>query len=273
MEDLRFEVVIDDNLEPGATNVVAFGQFEALDDSACIYCKEASELPDFHEDLILGRPFPLVLVTHKIETLSRLVAVALFLHRDLAIHPRMPAVVSSVGLVDRLGFAGLAHIDFDLGRFLHFLLSYLPSGLSRVEQKDRLSKAVGWIREYVVEDRLPSMPPSASPPQILDVGTNGFVVAQSDSDSLEEGWVELFRGGYLRGALSGPEVGGRRRVLIARKSAFLAFDLGKAAEVLNEVEGALGDPSGWFAGDLWLDSPRGGTQLLVSDIVKVLIRV
>jgi hypothetical protein len=61
-------------------------------------------------------------------------------------------------------------------------------------------------------------------------------------------------------------------VLVARKSSFLAFDLQKAAEILNEAERAMGEPE-WVTDGLWLEGPPKGTRLLVSAITKVLVRV
>ena len=125
-----------------------------------------------------------------------------------------------------------------------------------------------------MEDRLPALPPEPEPPRPFDYGTNGFVLAQAAPKApLEDGWVELYREGYLRGALFSPPEQDRRTVLVARKSPFLAFDLWKAAEVLNEAERAMGEPPGWLADELWLRGPEQGTLLLVSAITKVLIRV
>jgi len=274
MQELKFEVVVNADLCSEVEGVVAFGEFSSPKGTAVVYPDELTELTSFYADLLLGRPFPLTLATRKVARIGRLVSLALFLHRDLAVHPRMPALVAAASLVDQLRLVGLAHVDPDLARFFKFLVACLPPGLSKSEQKDRLVTAVGWIREYVLEDRLPSLPPAPATPTIFDVGTNGFVLAQSAPKvPLEDGWVELFRQGYLRGALFGLDKDGRRAVLAARKSHFLEFDLRRASEALNEVEGAMGEPAGWVTDGLWLEGPEGGTRLLIADVQKVLVRV
>jgi hypothetical protein len=272
MEELRLEVVIDrEHGQQVGDDAVAFGDFEG----PLVYPDEAEPLTAFYGHLILGRPFPLKLVMRDVCSVSRLLTVALFLHRELAIHPAMPGLIASASLVDQLKHVGLAHIDRDLARFFQLLVGYLPPGLSRKEQKQRLVTAVDWVRQCVLEGALPALPPLPSPPQPFDYGGNGFVLAEAATvkASLEDGWVELFRQGFLRGALFSPPKDERRTVLAARKSPFLAFDMRKAAEVLNEGERALGEPSGWLADDLWLRGPEQGTRLLVSAITDVLVRV
>lgn len=272
MEELRFEVIIDPDLSPEIENVVAFGEFTSPNGTAAIFPDGALALTRFYGDLVLGRPFPLTLVLRKIDTIGKIVSLVLFLHRDLAIHPKMPALVAAASFVDQLKLVGLAHIDPDLARFFKFLVSYLPPTLSRSDLKKRLVTVVGWIREYLLEDRLPALPPAPPIPRILDVGTNGFVLAEGQCP-LEDGWVELFRQGYLRGALFSPDRDGRRIVMVARKSPFLDFDLRKAADILNEAEQAMGEPPDWVTDGLWLNSPPKGTLLLVSAITKVFVRI
>lgn len=272
MEELRFEVVIDPDVDPKVENVVAFGEFTSPEQTAVIYPDDPALLVNFYSDLILGRPFPLTLVTRIVNTIGKIVSLALFLHRDLAIHPRMTSLVAAATLVDQLRLVGLAHIDPDLARFFKFLVSYMPPGLSKDQQKDKLVTVVGWVREYILEDRLPSLPRSSPPPVVFDIGTNGFVLAHTKS-SMEDGWIELYRQGYLRGALFGSDREGRRAVLAARKSPFLSFDLKKAAEILNETERAMGEPPGWATDGLWMEGPPNGTLLLISAITSVLVRV
>lgn len=272
MEELRFEVLIDPDLDPEVENVVALGGFTTSKGTAAVYPDDRTALTNLYSDLILGRSLPLTLKARKIDTVGKLVAVALFLHRDLAIHPRMPSLIASASFVDQLQVVGLSHIDPDMARFFKFLLAYMPPDLPKSKQKDRLVTVVGWIRDFLLEDRLPSLPPAPKPPVIFEVGTNGFVLAEARS-SLEDGWIELYRRGYLRGALFGLDKDGRRTVLAARKSPYLTFDLRKAAEVLNEAEKAMGEPPAWEADELWLEGPPQGTFLLVSAITKVLIRV
>lgn len=272
MEELRFEVLVDPSLDAEVENAVALGDFKSPGGTAIIYPDGPSTTSIFYGDLILGKPFPLTLVMRRLDSLGKLLTLALFLHRDLAIHPRMPSLVASASFVDHMGLVGMAHIDPDLARFFKFLSSYLPPDLPKTQQKDRIVTVVGWIGEYVREDRLPALPKAPPAPSVFDRGTNGFVLAETQG-SLEDGWVDLFRQGYLRGALFGPDLNGRRKVLAARKSLFLAFDLKKAADILNEAEAAMGEPSGWATDGLWLEGPEAGTLLLVSAITQVLVRV
>src|SRR5215831_14816074 len=51
-------------------------------------------LPSFFEDLLLGRPMPPTFATRSIQDVDTLVAIALFLHRDLATHPNTPGFVA-----------------------------------------------------------------------------------------------------------------------------------------------------------------------------------
>jgi len=129
---------------------------------------------------------------------------------------------------------------------------------------------VGWVRDYVRNDELPPLPPMPLP-DVLDVGTNGFVVAET-SGPLGFGWVDLFRMGHLRGLLIQKPVAGRRKMRVARKSRWLELNLEAAAGVLNEMEAAMGQPPGWVVlGDV-LDSPRHGTEVEIQHVVALLIR-
>ncbi len=270
MEELCFQVLIDPDLGPDVENVVALGEFKSPSGTAAIF--PDNSLSSFYGDLLLGRPFPLKLVTRKIDSVGKVLTLALFLHRDLAIHPKIISLVAAASLVDQLQLVGLAHIEPELTRFFQFLMAYLPPSLSKTELQNRLVTAVSWIRDYLLEDRLPALPPAPAPPRVLDIGTNGFVLAECNG-SLEDGWINLYRQGHLRGLLFGPDRKGRRMVLAARKSLFLAFDLRKAAEILNEAENAMGEPSGWATDGIWLEGPPEGTRLLLSAITQVMIRV
>lgn len=270
MEELRFEVVVQEN-RGRIENALGFGDFELGEGSVCY---PQTKIRSFYYDLISGQPFPLKLVTAGIRTMSVLVGVALFLYRDLAIHPALPNLLAAAELVDRFSYAGMAHVDPDLGRFFLFLEEYLPSELDRVEQETRLVSAVTWIREYVLEGSLPQLPHEPPEPRIIAPGNDGFVMADTGSwRDLELGWVHLYRQGFLRGVLFGLERNDRHMVLAARKSASVAFDLLKAASLLNEAEQAMGELPEWRADELWLHAPEEGTLLLPSMILQVLFRV
>lgn len=272
MQELQFQVVIDKSLDSDVKGVVAFGDFESSDGSAAIYPVDGIEA--FFNDLILGKPFPLVFATRRLETLGTFVAVSLFLHRDLALHPGVPGVVAAVRLFDVYKVSGLAHVDRDLARFFRFLTAYLNTPpQDKAAQQQALATAVGWLRAYVLEGRLPSMPAERELPRILDRGTDGFVVASCSHSDLVLGWEELYRQGFLRGILMQSVGRDRWRMLGARKSAYLAFDVVKAAAVLNEAEGAMGEPPQWYSDGLWLVGPEEGTLLLPSAVIRLLLMV
>ncbi len=229
-------------------------------------------LTRFYEDLILGRPFPLAFATRAIADVDTLFAIALFLHRDLAIVPSTPGIVASVDMAHRLGVAGLAHIDADLAHLIRVLRVYLPEGLSKRELGERLTVSTGWIYSYMLRGELPHAGPTLDPIQILDHGSNGFVVAQT-TRMLLDAWVDVYRQGFLRGVVFSPDKDGRRLVLAARKSLFLEFDLHRAAHMLNELETVMGEAAGWEASDLWLRGPTSGTILAPSHMLEVFLRV
>lgn len=262
----EFQVIIDPKLDRKVSGAVAFGDFEVEDGAG--YPLEG--LPAFFYDLVRGRAVPTAFVARAL-TPGLLVALTLFLHRDLTLRPAMLSLVASCGVVDRLGLAGVAHIDRDLARFFKLLVAYLPEKMGRKERQQKLETAVGWVRDYVLTGKLPALPAEPQPPRVLDVGSGGFVLAEGPA--LEDGWLELFRQGYLWGVLLGPCKKDRRRVLAARKSPFPPFDPPKAAEVFNEAERAMGEPGEWVGEELWLWGPSGGTLLLPTQIVDVVIRI
>lgn len=270
MEELRLLVRIDENLGRHCPDAVAFGDFEA-DPTNVVY----GNLPTFFEDLILGRPLPLTFATRGVYQIGTLVAVALFLHRELALEPSALSLVASADLVSRRGAAGLAHIDLDLAKFFSLATAYLPASLVRKEQQDRLATAVGWIREYVQFGRLPSLPREPDSPRVIDVGTNGFVLAEvpATSANMEWAWVSLYRQGFLRGVLLGTGIGDRVQVIAAKKSPFLEFDLAKAAVILNEAECAMGELPLWRSFPECLKGPGEGTLIRPSTLMDVFLRV
>ncbi len=228
-------------------------------------------LTRFFEDLILGRAMPLTMATQRVNDIDTILAVALFLKRELAIHPSVPGLVASCDLVHRHGLTMLGHLESDLGRLLRLLRGYFPPNLGKREAGERLIAAVEWVREYLLNGRLPHLGKPWPPVSVVDRGTNGFVLAET-AGSLIEGWVELYRQGFLRGVLVSPQDGeSRRRVLISRKSIYLSFDFTRASAILNEMEQAMGELPGWRTeGDLWLWGPEGGTLILLEHLVKIL---
>ena len=284
---MNLNVRIDRNLPPVVPDAIAFetgcSRAQTEDPSIVAYNHHGPEfltfdrgaLPSFYEDLLLGRAMPPVFATTQVHDIDTLLAIALFLHRDLATHPLTAGFVYTVDFVHRLGLPALAHIEEDLARFFSALRAYFPeSGLSQRELGQRITTAVGWIREYIHEGKLPTLGKTIrTEVRIIDHGTSGFVVAETKG-SLWDGWVELYRTGFLRGVLldSSHE---RMHVLIARKSLYLAFDLAVAARVLNQMETALGELPEWAVTNdgLWLKSPADGTTILVSDLLKILTRV
>jgi hypothetical protein len=226
----------------------------------------------FFEDLCSGRPMPIAFGTRRIQDFDTLFALALFLHRDIATHPSAPGLYASVDMVHRLGDAFLGHLDPNLDRFLRRLRTHFPSGLSKREAGERLKTAMDWIHSYVLTGNLPHLGRGTPAPKIIEVGTNGFVVAQSEGP-LFDAWVDLYRAGYLRGTVFSPDKDSRRHVLASKKSGHVDFDLVSAARILNDMERAMGELPEWSTDGLWLRSPETGTLILPSHLVTLLVRV
>lgn len=271
MPDLQFHVVLDPTLGSSVDGVVAFGDFETKTDGS-IYPDDG--ILAFHRDLILGRALPLVFVTRKLGNLGVLAAVTLFLHRDLALHPNLPGFIYGVDMADRYGVSGHSHLDRDMSKFLRLIKGVVAASKGKQAQKAALDTVVGWMREYVIEGLLPGLPPESQPPRILDRGTDGFVLATSDSN-FEWAWEELFRMGHLRGLLAAPMLDRQDHwtYLGARKSPFLAMDLVKARDILNQGEEKLGDKARWHSDGMWLFGPKEGTMLPPASVVSILTRV
>src|SRR5690606_19304603 len=104
----------------------------------------------FFEDLVAGRPMPTQFQTRTLD-IDTVVAMALFLHRDIAVHPKTSSVVAGVDLVHRWGDPFYAHVDRDLFRLFRFIQNALATNPKTV------SDAIGWVRDFILEDRLPSL--------------------------------------------------------------------------------------------------------------------
>lgn len=281
---VELRVRVEEGLPPIVPDAVSFetgaSLAQASDPDLFVYEHHGSEfgpafpgaLTSYFEDLLLGRPFPLTFATPCLADVDTITAIALHLNRDLAVHPMTPAFVSTVDLVHRRGAPALAHIEPDLARFLCFVRTFLEAGLTQREIGDRLGTAIGWIREYLEEGRLPHLAPTLSSTRVVDTGTNGFVVAET-TGPLVDSWVDLFRQGFLRGVLFSAAENDRRKVLAARKSHYLAFDLSLAVHLLNQMETAMGELPEWETDGFWLRGPADGTLLLVSHVIEVLLRV
>lgn len=254
---------------------MAFGEFEPKGENLLTAIYSVDEAHLFFRDLIFGRPFPLTLVTRSLDNLGVLLAVTLFLHRDLAIRPEIPGLFAASNLMDSCGTAGLAHVDRDLSKFLRLIRKLYISAPTKSDQQRALETAVGWLRTYILEGSFPALPPDSEPPRIVDRGTDGFVFATSFNMDLLLGWEELYRQGALRGVLMHQAAVNTDRwhVLAARKSPFLSFDLTKGAALLNEAEAAMDEPREWVTDGLWLRGPLGGTLILPSLLLQVFLRI
>lgn len=282
---MDLNVRIDKTLPVWSSDVVNFetgaSKAQTLDPALYVYDHHGQEfttrdrgaLPAFYEDVILGRPLPTTFATPAIKDVDTLVAITLFLHRGIATHPGMPQLVYTVDFVHRLGLPALAHLDESLARFLSSLREYsTKEGLSERVTGERISNSVQWLIQYLQEGEFATLgatPDSAV--RILDQGTGGFVVAEGRS---LDGWVELYRMGFLRGILIQVD-GERKRILAARKSALVPMDLVLAGRLLNQLEVATGaEHGGWSVSTdgLWLEHAEG-TLLLLDQILAVLARV
>lgn len=234
--------------------------------------EDPGALTRFYEDLILGSPFPLSFVTHEIRGPDTLLALALFLHRDLLLQPGTPGLVATVDLAHRWGPPLLAHLDPTLARFIRSFDLFFPTPLTDRERGERIAMAIQWVREYLLEGKVPNLGSPLPEVRVLDVGTNGFVLAETSKPSAEA-WEVLYRMGHLRGVLVGPEVEGLRQVVASRKSRRAWPDLPKAVEFLNDIERLSGGFPEWAMGDYFLTGPPVGSRTLVSHLLEVFLRI
>jgi hypothetical protein len=283
---LDFQLIVDPTFQGPVPNAVAFETgasiAQLLESETPVYEHHGPEfgpiapgaLTRFFEDLLLGRPMPLTFAVRQIGDVDTVMAAALFMRRDLVTHPKAPGMVAGIDLVHRYGLTCLGHLDSDLGRFLGFLRGYLAKTLGKKETGTRLAQAIDWISGYMHNGTLPHSGVGWPSVRVVDRGTNGFVLAETDG-SLLEGWVELYREGFLQGVLVGPVNGeSRRKVVASKKSLFIPLDLGKAASILNEMERAMGELPEWrVEGALWLHGSDDGTLILLRHLMEVLLRV
>jgi hypothetical protein len=213
-------------------------------------------------DILQGRPLPLKFVCREVHV-DTLVAVSVFLRRNLCLSDRLIGFVAEVDAAHRLGPSFLAHLDTRVCQFLRHLEDSFPSGLSRSECGRRLRSAVEWIEGYLSAGTLPSMRHFPRDITLIEHGTEGFGMFQTPHAPLY-GWIEAFRRGYLRGAVQG--AGGE--VWLGRKSPYVPFDLDRGSFLLTEREGRP-----WVRAGEWVRSPEGGTSLGLSDVLPVLVQI
>lgn len=280
MEEIKFSVTVDSTLPPISEQYVSFemGEFQsgpcfAYEHHGDRFLPEApGALTRFYEDLISGAPFPLVLALHRVSAVDSVIAAALFVKRDITILPSTLGFVASVDLYHRKGIPFLGHSDPMLSRFVQFLDGYFPPNLPKREVGDRLASGVQWVYEYLTEGRLPHLGADQEPPRILEIGSNGFVLADATNPT-KNTWVDLYRRGFLYGFVLGSEQDGTRKVVASKKSHFLRFDLLKAKTFLDELESAFGGQPGWLLDGYFLYSPADGSVIPPSYMLQVFLRV
>ena len=131
---------------------------------------------------------------------------------------------------------------------------------------------VQWTREYLTEGKYPNLGGVAPEVRVLDVGTNGFVLAEALDVSIDA-WEVLYREGHLRGVILGPEIEGRRKVLASRKNERAWGGLPRAVPYLNELEALSNGSPEWKCDGDFVYSPAVGTNALVSHLLKVFLGI
>lgn len=280
--DLR--VLIEPSLPTVVSDAVSFetgaSRAQTFDLDNLVYEHHGKEFsPDaqgaltrFFEDVALGRKVPMTFATHAVRDIDTILALTLFLNRDLVLLPGMVSLVAQVDLVHRRGISMLGNLDPYMVCFIRLLRAYFPESLGKAEVHERIGTTGQWVRDYVTEGAFPAVGRSLPDVQVLERGTGGFVFAETSGDLLE-GWVVLFSQGYIRGVLVGPDKEGRRQVVAARKSIHVPLDVVKAAKLLNDVEAAMGEPTGWAREGDWLFGPKAGTVLTLPHMLEVFLRV
>ncbi len=281
---MNLQVLVEPTFPVVTPNVVSFEtgatRVQTFDVENLVYEHHGKEfspehqgaLTRFFEDVSLGRKLPTTFATHTIRDVDTILAMTLFLNRDLVLLPGMVALVAQVDMVHRRGVAMLGNLDDYMVGFIRLLRAYFPESLPRTEMQERIGTTSQWVRDYVTEGAFPSVGRALPDVTILDRGSGGFVVGETSGDLLE-GWVVLFSQGYIRGVLVGPKKDGRCQVVATRKSVHVPLDVDKAAKLLNDVEAAMGEPATWKREGDWLFGPTGGTVLTLAHMLEVFLRV
>lgn len=279
--DLKFQVIVDPGLPPIVEGALSFETGATKDQlGPGVYNHHG---PDFtpgdpgaltrlYEDLLLGTPLPLTFATHAVSGADSVLAIALFMNRDLAIIPATTGLVASVDLAHRWGGPLLAHVDPVLAAFLRSFSKFFPEGISKKERGERIGLSVQWIREYLIEGTLPNLGSALPEVRVLDIGSNSFVLAETTKPS-PEAWETLFRAGHLRGVLVGAEENNLRSVIASRKHERAWPDMYQALMFLNDLEGLSGGDPEWAADGNYIRSPLVGTKILLTYLIEVFLRV
>jgi hypothetical protein len=278
VEDLKFNVVIGSEIpeesvlfERGTTpDKLGPGVYDHHGEGYDPFTPGA--LTRLFEDLVIGTKLPLSFSTPTLNAPDTILAIALFMGRDLLLLPATPGLVYGVDLAHRFGPQLLAHLDPIVSGFFKSFPRFFTPNLTNQEIGERVSTMIQWTREYLTEGKYPNLSAAAPDVRVLDVGTNGFVLAEALNVSVDA-WEVLYRDGHLRGVILGPEVEGRRRVLASRKNERAWENLPKAIPFLNELESlSNGDPKWRCEGD-FVYSPAVGTNALVSHLLKVFLGI
>ncbi len=281
MEPLKFQVVVDPELPSLMDNTVCFetgarkdqlktGVYEHHGDG--FDSRSPGALTTLFEDLICGIPFPLSFSTRSVNGPDTLLAITLFMNRDVLLNPATLGLVYGVDLVHRFGPSMLAHLDPTIAGFLRSFNKFFPDTLSTAGRGERIATAVQWIREYLIDGRIPNIGDPLPDVTVIDVGTNGFVLARTNRPSIEA-WEVLYRAGHLRGVLVGSPVDDSTPVLVSRKSEGAWPDLPRCIQFLNDLESISKGVPEWKFEDNFVRSPPVGTKVLVSHLLEVFLRI
>ena len=281
MSDLQFQVVIGPETPVVSAEAVCFETGAKLQNLGPGVYEHHGEgfnqfstgaLTRLFEDLIIGTQLPLTFVTRAVQGPDTILAIALFLKRDLLILPATPGLVYGVDLAHRLGPQLLSHLDPIISGFFKAFPRFFTPNLTKRDVGERISTMVQWVGEYLTDGKIPNLWKSAPEVRVLDVGTNGFVLAEALDLSLDA-WEVLYRDGHLRGVLLGPEVDGRRKVVASRKNERSWEGLPKSIPFLNELESLSGGVPEWKYESDFVYSPTVGTNILISHLLKVFLGI